>query len=150
MILSRSNGGPGMVDRRSRVIGATVLRDFIDGRITNDEFMEKFPRSTDPALNAILEFTWMQFSDLRVHKLAGHDAPTFGRRALLERCCVFLKTELEFEWPLPKHPVAWGLLQIITFGLRFRRFDEEYKSKGEFEVWPFIRRSDYDIAAKIG
>ncbi len=133
-----------MVDRGNRDVGATVLRDLVDGRITNDEFMGRFPRSTDPALRAILDFAWGQFSDLRVHKLTGRDAPTAERRACLERCYLFLRSDLEFEWPLPKPSIARGLLQIISLGRWFRASEEEYRSKGDFEVWPFFRKADYE------
>ena len=136
-----------MVDRANRDVGATVLRDLVDGRITNDDFMSKFPRGTDPALRAVLDFAWTQFSDLRAHTLAGRDNPTPERRAVLERCCLFLRTDLEFEWPLPTRSIWRGLLQILTLGRLFRPSEEDYKSKGDFEVWPFLRRSDYEAHA---
>jgi hypothetical protein len=87
---------------------------------------------------------WGQFSDLRAHKLTGRHAPTPERRAFLERCVLFLKTDLEFEWPLPKPSLTRGLLEMVGLGRRFRAADEECKSKGDFEVWPFFRKSDYE------
>jgi hypothetical protein len=32
----------------------------------------------------------------------------------------------------------------IGLGRRFKAAEEEYKSKGDFEVWPFFRKSDYE------
>ena len=138
-----------MVDRGSRDVGATVLQDLIDGKITNDEFMKRFnfPKNTDRALRAIFLFAWGQFSDLGAHKLTGRHAPTPERRAFLERCVLFLKTDLEFEWPLPKPSPARGLLEMIGLGRRFRAAEEEYTSKGDFEVWPFFRKADYESRA---
>ena len=136
-----------MVDRANRDVGAKILRDLIDGRITNDEFMSKFPRGTDPALRAILDFAWTQFSDLRAHALTGRDMPTPERRAVLERCYLFLSTDLEFEWPIPQPSVGRGLLQILTLGKLFRPSEGDYMSKGDFQVWPFLRRRDYETHA---
>ena len=136
-----------MVDRAKRDFGAAVLRDLLDGRITNDEFMGRFPRGTDPALRAVLDFAWKQFSDLRAHTLTERDAPTPERRAVLERCYLFLRTDLEFEWPMPTHTIRRGLLQILSLGRLFRPSEGDYKSKGDFEVWPFLRRSEYEAHA---
>jgi hypothetical protein len=137
-----------MVDRISRDVGATLLRDLIDGQITNDEFMSKFkfPKNTDQALRAILVFAWGQFSDLHVHKLTGHHAPTPERLAFLERCVLFLRTNLEFEWPVPKPSLRKRLLEMLGSRQVFHRSESEYMSKGDFEVWPFFRRSDYEAA----
>jgi hypothetical protein len=137
-----------LVDRRNRDDGAALLRDLIDGRITNDEFLGKFPKSTDPALQAIYYFAWGQFSDLRVHKLTGHDGPPPERLAFLERCYLFLKTDLEFEWPVPKPSIGKGLLELVGLQRWFRASEEKYKSRGEFDVWPFLRRSDYETQTR--
>lgn len=80
-----------MIDRHKRETAAATIRDFIDGKITNDQFMRLFPRSADdPALPAVLKAVWMQFSDHRVHKLSGRDNPTPELRSVLERCWLFL------------------------------------------------------------
>jgi hypothetical protein len=137
-----------LVDRRNRDAGAGVLRDFIDGKITNDEFMSKFPKSADPSLQAIYYFAWGQFSDLRVHKLTGRDAPQPERLAFLERCYLFLTSDLEFEWPIPKPSIVKGILEMVGVRRSFRVSEENYRSLGEFDVWPFLRRSDYETQAK--
>lgn len=140
-----------MIDHGNRDVSASVLQDLIDGKITNDEFMSrfKFPKNTDPAVRAIYIFAWGQFSDLRVHRLTGRDAPTPERLAFLQRCVSFLRTDLEFEWPLPKPSKTRGLLEMIGLGRRFRAADEQYKSKGDFEVWPFFRKADYQARVPV-
>jgi hypothetical protein len=137
-----------MIERRNRDIGAAVLRDLIDGRITNEDFARRFPSSSDSGLRAVRYFAWGQFSDLRIHTLTGRDRPQPERITVLERCYLFLKTDFEFEWPMSEPSIGRGLLQILTLGRLFRISDEEYKSKGDFEVWPFIRKSDYETLIK--
>ena len=116
-----------MVDRAQREVGARVLQDFIQGRITNDEFDSQFPFSRDDAgLQAIRANVWMLYSDLRVHKLTGKYRPNPQVRALLDRSVLFLSTELEFEWPVPRISVlnifrgAWLRLKR-WLGLALRR-----------------------------
>lgn len=138
-----------MVDLVRRSEGLRTLRDLLDGRITNDEFVRRFPRAEhDPALAAILQAAWMQFSDQRVHKLTGRDSPVPELRAVLERCCVFLNTSLEFEWPPVKTRIGKGLLQLIGLGRPLDAADDEYKSAGDFDVWPFLKRNDYELSRK--
>jgi hypothetical protein len=138
-----------MVDRVKRSEGLRTLRDLLDGRITNDEFVRRFPRAEhDSALAAILQAAWMQFSDRREHKLTGRDSPAPELRAVLERCCVFLSTSLEFEWPPVKTRIGKGLLQLIGLGRPLDAADDEYKSAGDFDVWPFLQRSDYEASVK--
>src|SRR5437667_4707124 len=92
-----------MVDRIQRDAASRVLRSFMDGAITNGEFEAQFPRSEeDSALPAIKANVWMLYSDLHRHKLTGKHEPNAETRALLERCVLFLETNLEFEWPAPK------------------------------------------------
>ena len=82
-----------MIDRASRDVAVKVLREFVSGKITNDEFVARFPRrdrGDDAALWGTFYFVWGLFSDLRVHKLIGRNAPTPDNRARLERCCLFL------------------------------------------------------------
>jgi hypothetical protein len=133
-----------MVDREGRDIGASVLRDFIDGEITNEVFASRFPKSSDPAVRAVFYFAWGQYSDLRVHMLTGRDTPTPERHAILERCASFLRTDLEFEWPVPKPSIWKGISQAVGLGRLFRASEEKYRSKGDFEVWPFLRKTDYE------
>ena len=111
--------------------------------------MKKFPRDCDedPALQAIFMFAWGQFSDHRVYALTGSAAPSPERLAIFERCYSFLKNDFEFEWPVPKRRTRKVLLGIITLGRAFRGFDEEYESKGDFEVWPFLRASELRSSA---
>jgi hypothetical protein len=144
-----SKQGVNLINQPHRSSGAAILRDLIDGKITNDDFMSAFPRSNDLGVDAVFKFAWGQFSDLRTHTLTGADRPTPDRSAALERCWLFLNTNLEFEWPLPEPSVARGLLRMIGLGRLLRRSEKEYRSHGDFEVWPFHRKSDFETAVKL-
>ena len=92
-----------MVDRTQRDTARRVLRSLIAGELTNDEFEAQFPRAEhDMAVQAIKTNVWMLYSDLRRHKLTGKHELNAGTRALLKRCVVFLDTDLDFEWPVPR------------------------------------------------
>ena len=130
-----------MVDRHKRDQAALILRDLIDAKITNDQFVRQFPKSADDlAIPAILQAVWMQFSDHRVHRLTGRDTLQLpSSQAVLHRCWLFLTTNLEFQWPKPETRIGKGLLRLVGFGGPFAASDEEYKSHGDFDVWPFLR-----------
>jgi hypothetical protein len=66
-----------MIDRVARARAALLLRRFACSRLTNDDFVENFPRSTvDPALRAVEERAWGLYDDLHTHRLTGRYALT--------------------------------------------------------------------------
>ena len=136
-----------MVDRQARDMAAMVLRQFIDGSITNDEYERKFPRNKlDPALRAIYAEMWFYYSDLSEHTLVGEHALRNETLAFCERCFLFLNTNLEFEWPPPKYKLRYGIMRLVGLGWLLRRREERTMSIGDIEVWPFLKKADYQEA----
>jgi hypothetical protein len=134
-------------EQTQRRFGADLLRQFIAGEITNEQFHRNFPRSkSDAALNAIFRGAWVTYSDLREYRLVGKDAPSEKVRAILERCRLFLTTDLPFEWPEPKISMLSGILNLLSFGSIARRSAEQLRKLGEVDYWPFFRKSDYTAA----
>lgn len=130
-----------------RRFGADLLRQFIAGEITNDQFHRNFPRNeSDAALKAIFRGAWVTYSDLREYRLVGKDTPSEKVRATLERCQLFLTTDLPFEWPEPKLKILAGIMNLLSFGSIARRSEEQLRKIGEVDYWPFIRKSDYTAA----
>ncbi len=132
-----------MIDRTQRDAARRLLRSFIDGEITNDDFEAQFPRSAeDSAIPAIKANVWMLYSDLRQHKLTGKHAPNAENRAILERCVLFLESDLEFKWPVPKISLT-NILTNLWSRVRLEK-PARQPSEGDEDVWPFFRRQDYD------
>jgi hypothetical protein len=134
-----------MVDRHARDIAADVLRTFMQGSISNDEYERAFPKSKDdPALWAVHEQIWLSYSDLKEHTLTGKHALTDAGRAVFERCILFLQSDLEFQWPPPKIRLRYAVLRLLGFGWLLRRWEAEEMSIGDVEVWPFLKRAQYE------
>jgi len=74
-----------VIDRQKRDLAVAVLRQFLDGKLTNDEFFGQFPRDKrDPALRGVFEFAWLFYDDLKTHKLVGkHALSPQAKRELL-------------------------------------------------------------------
>jgi hypothetical protein len=138
-----------MVDRKARHIAALVVRQFIDGSITNDEYERKFPMSKeDPALRAIYHWLWPYYSDLCEHTLTGKHTLSNEQRALFDRCFLFLSGDLEFQWPVPAFGLRYGMIRLLGFGWLLKRREKKEMSIGDIEVWPFLKKSHYEEALR--
>jgi hypothetical protein len=89
-----------MVDNEKRLEAAKLIEDFLACRITNFQYDNSYPRSTDdPALLAIYSMLWFAYSDLGEHRMEGEYALTLEGRRLAEQCVLFLKTDNEYHGP---------------------------------------------------
>lgn len=143
-----------MVDRKSRDRYASLLEELVAGRITNEEYEEGFdhilksaaPR--DGALEAVYGAAWGLYDDVREYRLVGKDAPTELGYREVARWVLFLRSELEYEWPMNRLLRSVGcvlnLLTLGLIGLLFRPVIEWHRSRlGTLHLWPFIREEDY-------
>ena len=149
-----------MVEHEARRRAAQLVRRFRDGEITNEEFDAAWPDSReDRALPAVSTMLWASYSDLREHRLEGRQALTHEGRQLFGRCALFLDLDYEYEWPKHNFIGIGGLgpwFRVLTLGLswfvdrwikqRNRRLQAEMEAAGDFDVWPFRRRTDYEAA----
>jgi hypothetical protein len=136
-----------MVDRRARDIAANVVRDFMGGAISNREYERRFPIAKgDPAIWAIHTSLWFGYSDVSEHTMTGKHALNEEARVLVERCLLFLKSDLEFQWPPPKFRLRYGILRLLGLGRIVKGWEEKEMSIGDPEVWPFLERADYETA----
>jgi len=134
-----------MVNRHARDIAAEALREFMEGSISNEEYQRRYPKSKDdPALWEIYVQVWFFYSDLKTHTLTGKHALNDERRAFLERCILFLKSDVEFQWPRQKFRPWHGILRLLGLGRTIKRREQEEMSIGDKEVWPFLRKAEYE------
>ena len=134
-----------MVNLEKRRFASQLISKYLSLEITNDDLSDDFPRDkSDQAFAAIWENLWGYYDYMYTHKAEGKHQLLGEDRKLFERCALFLRTDLEYEWP----PHDWISFKYLLWRLLRRRtwieqkFDE-FKSHGDFEVWPFIRREDY-------
>lgn len=107
-----------MVDTKARIIFSRALARFAKGTITNfeyeREFESQFPADTnDLAILRIRDKIACLYSDLNEHKLDGDRSPVAEVRAVIDRCILFLHTDLEYEWPKRKTLVD-RFLQVLN------------------------------------
>jgi hypothetical protein len=141
-----------MIDRDARNRVAESLRHLVSGQITNDQFEDAaWIESNDAAIDAVKWQAWLLYSDLHGHKLTGSDAVSKSDRRIVARFILFLHSDLEYEWP--RHPFDGGvgvmarlLSYVLSLGVIPRHVDKRWEAAGDFDVWPFIRREDYEEA----
>jgi hypothetical protein len=142
--------GRATLDRENRRRVAELLRHFVAGQITNDEFEIRSPRrSRDLAVRQILsEGAWFLYDDRHEHRLTGKYKLTPEARENVARWILFLETDLPYEWPVMPFALRFALmpLNLMTVGL-LGRLVQRYASRGgPVELWPFRRAWDYNAA----
>jgi hypothetical protein len=138
-----------MVDRHARDIAGDALQDLLRGSISNDEYERKYPiAKDDPALRAIFVQVWFYYSDMHEHKLTSRYVPSDASRAFLERCVLFLKSNLEFQWPKSEFRLRYGIMRLLGLGRIVERRIKQKYSVGDEEVWPFLKKTEYEETAK--
>ncbi len=137
-----------MIDRRARNIAANAIRDFMEGTISNREYERRYPRSKDDhALWEIYVQMWFLYSDLKEHTLTGEYALKEESRSFLDRCILFLKSDLDFQWPRQKFRPWYGLFRIIGLGRFIDRLERKEMNIGDVDVWPFLKKTEYEEVA---
>ncbi len=146
--------GAKLIDRTARNILAEALRALSSGAISNDEFERRLPLGCTraPAVREVFsKGAWQLYSDLREYRLTGRDKLEDITRSEVARWVLFLKTDLPYEWPIPNAMLALGMFSanLLTLGRANRLFTARYRTSGDIDVWPFIRKSDYDAAQGV-
>ncbi len=134
-----------MVNRDKRALARSLIQRFLSGEITNDEFNDDYPiDKADPALEAIYWNLWLYYSETHSYKLQGEHRLGADGEQLFQRCVRFLASGLEYEWPRYEWiSLKYTLLRFVGLGRLIDRKFDEFKSRGDFDVWPFLRRGDY-------
>lgn len=139
-----------MIDLAARKRAAETIRHFVVGQITNKEFMRRYPDSElDPVIWALDDTVWCFYDDIRTHKLSGDDALSKEFKSEVARWLMFLYSDKEYIWPNIGTP---GFRQTPswfcrTFKFARRRF-ERFRAAGDYSVWPFGCREDFEDARR--
>ncbi|MEO8484384.1 MAG: hypothetical protein ABI634_19410 [Acidobacteriota bacterium] len=145
------------IDRGGRDRLAAGIRHLASGAVTNLEFEDRAEfDSPDPAIQAVFwGGPWQLYSDFRSYRLRGPDRLPNSVRREAARWILFLKTDLPYEWPPARrglrglaYSIAWLAGSLATAGLIRVWAKRSYAQLGDISVWPFIHRSDYDVALK--
>src|SRR6266852_9810154 len=175
-----------MVDLHRRSQFATALKKLAEGELTTDRFVHfNFGKSHDPAISEIWLFAGSLFHDIYPYRLRGKNALHPELKPMVERCLLFLNTDLEYKWPPFRKSafpfnlfiffifvevfavclsyytglthLATGLFIVGTFGLLFswfyqgrtdKRYLESLWLAGDKDVWPFLKKHDYESAVR--
>ncbi len=140
-----------MIDRHNRNRLAELLRHLASGQITNDEFEDALPQSSDPAIFEIyFNGAWYLYNDLYEYKLTGKYRLTKEYKRIVARWILFLKSNYEYLWPVKYDK---GLLEIpllfisiLTFGFSDRMRYKNRVKAGDIDYWPFISKDDFEKA----
>ena len=148
-----------MIERARRRKLADLFDAFASGLLTDLAFDDSAARiclssrlgasDEDKAFQAILN--WVEDREAWPWYLGGRSdaylAATDPER-LLQQCVVFLRTDLEYEWPIEQK--GGCLLNLFTLGqwnrIAVPRIRNRMQSMGDPTVWPFLRKSDYEAA----
>lgn len=140
-----------MIDRQARDIASGLIQAFMEGSITNREYERRYPKSkSDPAIWEVYKQIWFLYSDLKEHSLPGKQGLKDETRSFLERCILFLKSDLDFKWPAARIRPWHTLLRVAGLGRQVDRREAQEMGFGDVEVWPFLNRTDYRSASAGG
>ncbi|HEX7047314.1 MAG TPA: hypothetical protein VF275_07070 [Gammaproteobacteria bacterium] len=103
-------------------------------------------KTEDAGVHAVRELAWLLYDDLHKHKLDGKWSIVGNDRREVSRWILFLKSDLEYEWPVRRwwKKLLRPVLTLLTLGLGTHLWDRHYWQQGDGDVWPFLRRSDFE------
>lgn len=130
-----------MIDRPSRDRLALGLRQYLSGRIHNDELDGIDVDWRDRGAIAVKESSWCLYSDHIQHFATGEHAFPAEARREIARWILFLYSDQEYLWP--EYSLVRfenKLANLLTLGWWQRREDRRWKEFcecGDFSCWPF-------------
>lgn len=140
-----------MIDRAARERAIACIRAFLAGKLTGRELRELYPRTGDRGVNAIYgnELSLLE-SGMGRNVLAEAERNSQDLRRRAARWVLFLKSDLEYEWPAwpPVHPIVLAVFAFFTLGRSSTLWRERYKRSGDLALWPFIREGDVEAAVR--
>lgn len=140
-----------MIDAQARSKLAEASRSLVTGLITNHQFDDRIPRSSDPTIREIYNKAfWLMYSDLRQYRLTGRDRLSPQVREVAARCILFLKSGLPYGWPALSRPAAVLLTigNLLTLGIAGRIYSHRATRGRDISYWPFLSSEQYSAALR--
>ena len=139
-----------------------ITKDVTFGWLPENYYRSKESKTDDPVVRPILEFSWCLYNDTYNHKLTGKHKLSDEQTKEIARFILFLHSDLEYEWtyvdlknPVIRFSFTDILKSITTLGQHYRDLnlerEEEFelmKKTGDFELWPFKTRTEYEEQLK--
>ncbi len=139
------------IDQEARRRLAELSRHFAAGLITNDEFVDEKPSSSERGLHDVYFYgLWPLHDDIITHRLKDKWALTPEGRAWVARIILFLRSGAPYRYPIATglRAVPVMLLSLITLGWFGRFWLRHQRSDGDESVWPFFSRVEYEQALR--
>ncbi len=139
-----------MIDRHDRDRAAHLVQQLRDGSVSNFDFEGKWPQGgSDRALNAISSMLWHYYDDLHEHTLTEAHALSGGARDLLDRCALFLLSDLEYLWQRDNFISAGfstprGSLELSGMCPLPDCDPVDASTNSDIAVWPFLTAAEHD------
>jgi hypothetical protein len=134
-----------MIDRNARNKLSELIRSLAVGNITNDEFEDALPNSTDDAVWEVFHHgAWCLYSDMKEYKLRGKDALSPEDKSMVARWVLFLKSDYEYQWPSASFREVF--LKSISLGFFGQSTLEKWKEHGDVSYWPFVSSIQFNEA----
>ena len=140
-----------MIDAQARSKLAELSRSLVAGLITNYQFDDRIPTSSDPAIHEIYNKTfWLMYCDLRQYRLKGRDRLSPQVREVAARCILFLKSRLSYSWPVLSRPAAvlLTIANLLTLGIAGRIYSHRATHGRDISYWPFLSSEQYSAALR--
>jgi len=139
-----------MIERSSRDRLAKALRQYVSGVITNDDLDDLHVEGRDRGAAVVKDRSWLLYDDTHQHRARGRRYLPKPDRDEIGRWILFLHSDLEYTWPEFNFIQFINLPMIIlTFGWwkhRMQNRFEQFTTAGDFSVWPFGSRTEYERA----
>ncbi len=137
-----------MIHRPSRNILAEALRQYVSGRITNDELDDIAIDWRDRGAIAVKEMAWGLYDDMHEHKASGEHYLNKEARHDIARWIIFLHSDQEYIWPEYSFIQIINLpINILTLGWWERKKEkkwQEFQESGDFKAWPFASNEEFE------
>ncbi len=139
-----------MIDRSARNSMAEAARHYLAGLSTNFVFDNTIfdLKSSDPAIRAIRQQLWLIYDDLREHRHVGKWMLSKDQRDIVVRIIMFLKNDVEYQWPAVPgwytgmRPLIW----LFTFGFGAKSLDRKFEFRDHENVWLFRSHEEVRVA----